>query len=551
MNTVKTRMARHHRSMESRFFWPLMSGVLLTTVLDAMPSQAFDPENLPATAGMEQVTSVSQLSDIPPTHWAFAALQSLVERYACIAGYPDRTFRGNRAITRYEFAAGLNACIDRVNELITAATDDRAKQADLETLKQLQTEFATELATLRGRVDSLDAKVAQLESQQFSTTTKLSGLTIVGVQGRLPNRADQSPRDGIKETDDPGDNVNLINWNYLILSTAFSPTSLLTTTLLNVNGSGDPRTTNDGRVGYDYGPVSGVQIGDLNYRFMLGDKFAAYLGTAGVYTETAFRGPDRAESAATGPISFFAQRNPLLNMGFGAGGAGFDWQFAKRASLQGVFHTNVPGLFPNRNGPKGYNTLGVQLALTPIDPLDVSLYYINSYSPNGSPLFFVGDDLLVAPDAAGASRPILTNAVGASANWQVSQGLNLGGWFGYTNSGIPGENGRVETTNYMLYANFPDLLGKGNLAGIYVGQPPKITSSNLPIGRNYPDFLSTGLGRPGGQESGTSTHVEMFYRWRLSDNVSITPGVFAVFQPGHSRSSEPVVVGALRTTFTW
>lgn len=58
---------------------------------------------------MAQVTSVSQLSDVQPTDWAFQALQSLVERYGVIAGYPDSTFRGNRALTRYEFAAGLNA----------------------------------------------------------------------------------------------------------------------------------------------------------------------------------------------------------------------------------------------------------------------------------------------------------------------------------------------------------------------------------------------------------------------------------------------------------
>ena len=32
-----------------------------------------------------QVTSVSQLSDVQPTDWAFQALQSLVERYGCIA----------------------------------------------------------------------------------------------------------------------------------------------------------------------------------------------------------------------------------------------------------------------------------------------------------------------------------------------------------------------------------------------------------------------------------------------------------------------------------
>ena len=67
---------------------------------------------------MSQVTSVSQFSDVQPTDWAFQALQSLVERYGCIAGYPNGTYRGNRALTRYEFAAGLNACLRQIEKLI-------------------------------------------------------------------------------------------------------------------------------------------------------------------------------------------------------------------------------------------------------------------------------------------------------------------------------------------------------------------------------------------------------------------------------------------------
>ena len=77
----------------------------------------------PAPANtMAQVTSVSQLSDVQPTDWAFQALHSLVERYGCIAGFPNQTYRGDQALTRYEFAAGLNACLNQVNELIATAT---------------------------------------------------------------------------------------------------------------------------------------------------------------------------------------------------------------------------------------------------------------------------------------------------------------------------------------------------------------------------------------------------------------------------------------------
>ncbi|MEY3332012.1 MAG: hypothetical protein RLZZ176_312 [Cyanobacteriota bacterium] len=96
---------------------------------------------------ISQVTSVSQLSDVQPGDWAFQALQSLVERYGCMAGYPNATYRGNRALSRYEFAAGLNACLDRVNELIATATGDAATKQDLATIQKLQEEFAAELAT--------------------------------------------------------------------------------------------------------------------------------------------------------------------------------------------------------------------------------------------------------------------------------------------------------------------------------------------------------------------------------------------------------------------
>ena len=55
--------------------------------------------------------------DVYPTDWAYQALSNLVEQYGCVAGYPNGTFRGNRAMTRYEAAALLNACLDRITEV--------------------------------------------------------------------------------------------------------------------------------------------------------------------------------------------------------------------------------------------------------------------------------------------------------------------------------------------------------------------------------------------------------------------------------------------------
>ena len=125
----------------------------------------------------EQVTSVTQFSDVQPTDWAYQALSQLVERYGCVAGYPNGTFRGGRAMTRWEAAALLNACLDRVTEV----TDE---------LKKLLAEFGAELAVLKGRVDGLEAQVSELEATQFSTTTKLRGEAnfVIGEIGRASCR---------------------------------------------------------------------------------------------------------------------------------------------------------------------------------------------------------------------------------------------------------------------------------------------------------------------------------------------------------------------------
>ena len=288
------------------------------------------------------VTSVSQLSDVRPTDWAFTALQSLVERYGCIAGYPDRTFRGKQATSRYEFAAGLNACLDKINEIISAGLADKVGKEDLATLQKLQEEFAAELATLRGRVDALDAKTAKLEAQQFSTTTKLYGQAIFGLQGRFGNSAQIG---GGAKTKDPATNVTFGQQVQLSLVTQFSDRSILLTGLQagNLNTGADPLTSlyalNNGytRLGYEGNTANTFTLSDLTYRFLPSNNLAIIVGARGVNAVNVFRGPNRVEGAGSGPLSLFAQRNPIIGFNSGQAGLGFDWQINKNFSLQGVY----------------------------------------------------------------------------------------------------------------------------------------------------------------------------------------------------------------------
>lgn len=516
------------------------------------------PEATAASSEQDQVTSVSQLTDVRPTDWAFQALQSLVERYGCIVGYPDRTFRGNRALSRYEFAAGVNACLDRVSELIDAAKGDLATKEDLLTIQRLQEEFAAEIATLRGQTDALAVRTETLERQQFSTTTKLFGQVIFGVQGR--NSPDIS-LSGFRFNDE-ADNINVITNTQLSLYTQLSPRSILLTGLQ----AGTGRTTNPNQIltnnvllGYEGDTGGDVLLSDLTYRQLVGNSLALIAGARGVNMVNVFRGPNRIESAGQGPISRLAQRNPILNIGGDGAGVGFDWQISPALSLQGVYTANRAedpvngGLFGGENGG---TTLGAQLSIAAGRSVDVALNYVNSYSPTGFLGTNTGDDALATANplrlAAGELRaPLLTNAFGGTVAWRVSPRFTVGGWAGFTTSDLKGFSGNVDTFNWMAFLNFPDLGRPGNLGAIYVGQPPRITNSDLPLGRNIPDAVNgSGVGAPGEQPS-TTTHVEAFYRFRVNDNISITPGVIFVFNPNNNANNDTITIGVLRTTFTF
>ena len=148
--------------------------------------------------------------------------------------------------------------------------------------------------------------------------------------------------------------------------------------------------------------------------------------------------------------------------------------------------------------------------------------------------------------------PINTDAFGANVDWRISEKVTVGGWFGFTNSDFVSSSGNIETINWMGYVNLYDLLNEGDLAGLYVGQPPKITSSDLPLGRNIPDFVNGGNVFAGeGGQPGTTTHIELFYRWRVSDNISITPGAIYLIDPGHNSENDNIFIGAIRTTFSF
>ena len=121
---------------------PFVLGAALsssTVAAETAETVSVDALSNPESIQLAQVTSVSELSDVLPSDWAYTALQRLVEEYGCLEGYPDRSYRGNRAMTRYEFAAGLNACLDVIVQLIGGTDGDDQKGHGFDVEQQVST----------------------------------------------------------------------------------------------------------------------------------------------------------------------------------------------------------------------------------------------------------------------------------------------------------------------------------------------------------------------------------------------------------------------------
>ncbi|MEM9927637.1 MAG: iron uptake porin [Cyanobacteria bacterium P01_D01_bin.50] len=477
-----------------------------------------------------QVTSVSQLSDVQPTDWAFAALQSLVERYGCIAGYPNGTYRGNRALTRYEFAAGLNACLDRVNELIATATADIVSREDLATLQRLQEEFSAELATLRGRVDALEARTAELEANQFSTTTKLQGeaaFTIAGADG-----------------DDVDAEIVFNERIRLQLVSSFTGKDKLFTRLTTGsigNSFADEIGTNEGRFAFDGPGDNDVVLDRLHYVFPVGDNLKvttmASLGGHHFYADV-FNSGLNVGGGATGALSRFAERNPIYRLGIARSttGVGFSYKLGDAIKLEGGYLAKngsdpdeKAGLF---NG--NYSALG-QIVFKPTKRFKLGLTYVNGYDPGDGTFAFGGTGTNFANLNNTPARRITSNSYGVQAQLDLSSKFSIRGWGSYTDLDFNGGDD-AEIWNYAVALVFPDLGKKGSLAAIIAGAEP------------YAGEISP---RPADFENDTPIHIEALYRYPINDNISITPGIIWLQSPNQDDNNEDVFIGALRTTFTF
>jgi hypothetical protein len=501
---------------------------------------------------LDQVTNVSQLSDVSPGDWAYEALRNLVERYGCIAGYPDGTFRGNRAMTRYEFAAGLNACLQQVERLIQTGTSGFVTRQDLETLQRLVDEFRSELTALGTRVDNLEGRVAVLEDNQFSTTTKLNGEVIFAIADTFGEQA----ANGV----DYDDNTVFFDRVRLNFDTSFTGKDRLRTRLQAGNFNefdalsrgGDLNITREGRLGFTATGENDVTLDKLWYRFPIADAAVAHIfANAGNYDDFVPLLNANLDSSGTGSISRFGRYSPIYRMGGQSAGAGltFGPKSPIRVDLGYLSDTNSnpgedAGIF---NG--NFSALG-QVTFQPSKFFSIAATYAHTYDDSnlrhgtGSIASQVEARIPTLTPGQFLSNPVVGNSYGIEASFTFTPQLVLSGWGSYTNAVVLGR-GDVDIWTFGGTLAINDFGPKGSTLGIVVGMEPKVTDTS-----NGTVASLIGLGNRR-EDDDTGLHIEGFYRLNVTKNIAITPGVIWLTAPGHNQDNDDLFIGTIRTTFTF
>ena len=548
---------------------------------------------------MSQVTNVAQLRDVSPGDWAFEALRSLVERYGCIAGYPDGTYRGNRATTRYEFAAGLNACLQQIERMIRTGGEGLVTRQDLETLQRLTQEFQTELASLGARVDLLEGRVAFLEEHQFSTTTKLNGLVWFNLTGATagddvkvealninpPLELRPAARNSItnqriiQNAKDPQITFSDLVW--LTLETSFTGKDSLVTQLVAGNGISPANSYASAGLFNTFGTpyfnqtagseVTGsrnnVVLRELFYRFPIGNKFQVVFGPRinwyRYFDNNAFT------FILNGANTFNSNSSSLLNTIDRGSGLVFLWDINKKLKLHlGYLGENdefLPGQFgfnSSSNPSKGlFNatyTATAELTFSPSDKINLRLLYnYSSIDPtvpildeNGNqtglgvggavsePIYGVADD-----GFGGSIDNAIAHTFGVNFDWLVTSNLGVFGRYTYATTNIdpitPGRpNGHINAQAFQIGLGLPDFGKPGALATLSFMIPFDVLRGGK--------FLAAG-----GGDGGTQYELEASYYYPINQNIAFVPAFYLIVNPNNFDKNPTIYVGNLRFQFAF
>jgi hypothetical protein len=533
--------------LKSIFVSPSVLGIILslaTGVMAATENKSTQVSGTPSSRVAANDTTPEANSrkivgdEVKPGDWQYTALQGVASKYGCDANL------NNKTVSTVDFARGLNNCLVKFEPML-ANQPSSVTSEDLEVIKKLTQEFRAQLSEIDNRINQSDKKIAQVQANQFSTTTKLKGEAIFNVTGAVSGA-------------DPNNTV-FGKRVRLLFETSFTGKDRLWTRIAAGNQPGINGNFKNGATaeasqvseGFTPGLASGaVGVDWLAYQLPFNNSNIYIAGTGGLHVDYAptYGGSLDDATGGSGALTSFAESSPIYKLGGGAG-VGTSFPISETTGLTSVTVGYLAGNANSGAKDKGFFN-GDYAALAQVnfklsDKLDAGLTYVNSYHTAANPLYAFGTGVGVTGTGIGGASLVggvanPASLVGANANPGSTSANSYGAEVTFKPSDTLAFNafvlntvankvtlGKQDIWSYGAGVTVPNVDGKGGLVGLVIGAEPYVG----------------GVGK-------TPFHIEGFYKYKLSDNLSITPGLIYLTAPNQI-DGNGAFIGVVRTTFTF
>jgi hypothetical protein len=578
-------------------------------ILPIQDNLPYDSSKLKAelnTTERRQASSINANPDRVPSGWALTTLQLMSKRYNCNTANINNLSGSNDSMTRDEFAADLNTCVQQVMKIKNSRMANLVPKKDLLNLQKLEKEFAIELTKLTTPVATLQAGTESTTKQELYPTTKFGGEVIFANSFGFGG--------GPKNT--PNTNLTFTHLTRLGLETSFTGKDTLRTYLTTGNsapgGYANPASfdTNMARLSSQASLDNKIRLDLLEYRIpAFNEKTVISVVPVGFQLSSVLAPNSGYFDTGRGAISSFAEVNPIFKIGGGSSdntaGAGIDWAIDDKSRLQIAYGAGNTSKTSEVITASNRSMLGVNLLTSPAQNIVTGITYVNAYTSDGrlgtftgsinadsSGRFSGGEVPLEGGSAFGITGgrfakigdlAARTQAIGGNLQWQINPKLTFGAWGGWTFTNylqsfpnyvsgatgrtIIGEKPYANTQTYLFSLGLSEPFGReGDLFAVLIGMPPKLTAAGPSVEGNSVPFseisragetgvkVTDGVSKSGSNIFGTpdpatSMHYEMFYRFKINDNLFITPGFFVVTNPGNISTNNTIFVGTVRATF--
>jgi Carbohydrate-selective porin, OprB family len=482
---------------------------------------------------------------------ALSILQNFKSRYECSKTQVDS---GSSAT---EVNRAISECLEAMEAKLANAPNS-VSQEDLAHLKFLALAFRSEAEKLGDRTTKVENQLAQKPQDSFSTTTKLTGEAIVAVSDVFGGSSTTGST-----------NTILSNRVRLVFRTTFTGKDLLLTRLQARNSVSfnSAAGTNTVRLGFEGSEDNAEYLHLLQYQFPVGSNTKVIASAVGNEPDSYLRNFNTLLApAGTGSISRFGRYNTIYRLAGEGAGVTVDHKFSPQLGVAlGYGVPRVPGtttlesIASNPSNPvgttggglfNGANLVFSQVNYSPNQNLDLGLIYARTYHPSGQGIS--GNNGSANANNPFRGAPTSAHHFSLLASTKLGSSTVLSGWAGLTDANREtAAGGNATIWNAAVTLAFNDVGGQGNTLGFVVGIPPTVSSNsvtgitaNVPIGITA-DPTANRINR------NVTYHLESFYKYKVSDNLSITPGAVLILNPEGNSASPALFLGTVRTTFVF